>query len=335
MRYKILKQTLFGLALLVGLFILLMLTPRIWSALHPGKPPVGYFFLPPTYLAVYTGIESQADKPLSIPAHIETIRDVEYKQIHGKSLRMDFYHAKSSPQNLPLLVFIHGGAWSHGDGSEYLGYALYFANLGYATVTLTYRFVKDAPYPACVEDVTDAVQFLFEHGEQYRYDPDKIVLIGGSAGAHLAMLAAYGWKSSATKPATTDTLNHMPARHKIKAVAELYGPVDFTTEYARNQSMVTRLIAHSYEETPQLYAEASPLSWVSKEAPPTLILHGTSDNLVPIGQAEQLKYKLDSLGVPSVYLPLPGWPHTTDLVKRVSDYFKVAMGDFFEKYVSN
>jgi len=330
--YEILKKSLIGLALLVVLFVLLMLTPRFWSALNPGKPPVGYFFLPPTYLAVYTGIESQADRSLTIPGNIETTSEVEYKNIQGKSLRMDFYHARNSSRRLPLLVFIHGGAWSHGDRSEYLGYALHFANLGYATATLTYRFVKDAPYPACVEDVTDAVRFIFENSEKYHYDPDRVALIGGSAGAHLAMLAAYGWKSSVVK---SDSSKNVSNNHQIKALVELYGPVDFTTEYARNQSMVTRLMAHSYAENPQLYTEASPLSWVSKEAPPTLILHGTSDSLVPISQAEQLKHKLDSLGVPNVYLPLPGWPHTTDLVKRVNDYFKVAMGDFFSKYVSN
>jgi len=332
---QILKKFLIVLALFVGLFVLLMLTPRCWSALNPGKPPMGYYFLPPTYLAVYAGIESQAVKPGEIPENIESTRDVEYKNIQGKSLQMDFYHAKNSPGALPLLVFIHGGAWSHGERSEYLGYALHFAALGYATATLTYRFVKDAPYPACAEDVTDAVQFLFNHGVQYRYHPDKIVLIGGSAGAHLAMLAAYGWKNPAAKTDTTVSLENNVASHKIKALVELYGPVDFTTTYARDQSMVVRLMAHPYAEIPQLYAEASPLFWVSQAAPPTLILHGTSDSLVPISQAEQLKHKLDSLGVPNVYLPLPGWPHTTDLVKRVNDYFKVAMGDFFEKQVSN
>lgn len=319
-----------GLGLLIALLVVLMLTPIIWSALNPKKPPMGYYFIPPIYLAVYTGIESQAEKPTQIPNNVEAIRNIEYKNLPGKSLQMDFYHAKNSVSKSPLLVFIHGGAWSHGDRSEYLGYALHFAALGYATATLTYRVVKDAPYPACVQDVTDAVQFIFENSEKYRYDPDRVALIGGSAGAHLAMLAAYGWKSPVPKP---DTSAIAPNKHKIKALVEMYGPVDFTTVYARNQSMVTRMIAHSYEESPKLYAEASPITWVSKNSPPTLILHGTSDALVPVSQAELLKHKLDSLGIQNVYRPLPGWPHTMDLVKRVQDYSKVTMNDFFEKYV--
>jgi acetyl esterase/lipase len=123
--------------------------------------------------------------------------------------------------------------------------------------------------------------------------------------------------------------------HKIKAVVDMYGPVDLTTAYAREHSMVTRLMACSYKESPQMFAEASPLTWVSKDAPPTLILHGTRDMLVPVSQAGLLKQKLDSLGIPNVYRPLPGWPHTTDLVRRVNDYFKVTMRDFFEKHVLN
>jgi acetyl esterase/lipase len=329
---KAVKKIVPGLILLVASSVILMLTPRIWSALNPGKPPTGYFFLPPTYLAVYAGIESQAEKSPQIPENLEVMKDIEYKSVGGKSLLMDFYHLRNSPPDRPLLVFIHGGGWSHGDRSEYLGYALYFAGLGYATATVTYRVVKDAPYPACAEDIRDAVSFLFMNSDKYRFDPDRVALIGGSAGAHLAMLAAYGWKGH---QAATDSAAVVLKSHKIKAVVDMYGPVDLTTAYAREHSMVTRLMACSYKESPQMFAEASPLTWVSKDAPPTLILHGTRDMLVPVSQAGLLKQKLDSLGIPNVYRPLPGWPHTTDLVRRVNDYFKVTMRDFFEKHVLN
>lgn len=67
--------------------------------------------------------------------------------------------------------------------------------------------------------------------------------------------------------------------------------------------------------------------------PPTLVLHGTADELVPISQAKSLKDKLDSLGVPCVYRPVPGWPHTMDLIQRVNDYFKATLNEFFERYV--
>ena len=144
------------------------------------------------------------------------------------------------------------------------------------------------------------------------------------------MLAAYGWKKQVTP---SNNITPVVEKHKIKAVVEIYGPTDFTTEYARNHPTITGFMAHSYQEAPQLYVEASPITYVTKDSPTTLILHGTRDMLVPISQAELLKHKMDSLGVVNVYCPVPGWPHTMDIVQRVNNYTKKVMGDFFEKYV--
>jgi acetyl esterase/lipase len=325
------KKILLALMILVVLAVSLLLTPFFISKIFPENPPVGYYFIPPTILAVYLGIESQAEKNPAIPAGLEVSRDIEYLNIGGKSLQMDLYRDKMAPGPAPLLLFIHGGGWNHGNRNEYLGYAIHFAEMGYVTATVTYRFASEAPYPACVEDVTEAVRFVFQNGEKYHYDPDRVVLIGGSAGAHLAMLAAYGWHRAGEAP---DSGRVSPGNRKIRAVVDLYGPTDLTASYARENYMVERLMARKFREAPALYAEASPIAFVDKNAPPTLILHGTGDNLVPVVQAELLKHKLDSLKIPNVYRPLPGWPHTMDLVKRVNDYCEVAMQDFFERFVN-
>jgi acetyl esterase/lipase len=331
MRWLIyLKKILLGLLILIFLVFACLLTPVVISKLYPQRLPVGYYFIPPTILAVYLGIESQPEKNPPVPEGVEALMDVEYKNIGGKSLKMDIYRGSHTGGPAPLLLFIHGGGWNHGSRNEYLGYALHFARMGYVTATVTYRFASDAPYPACVEDVTDAVRFIFQNGGKYHYDPDRVAVIGGSAGAHLAMLVGYGWHKQDN---LQDLATYTPLGKRIKAVVDLYGPTDLTASYARENYMVERLFAHKYKETPGLYAEASPISFVSKNSPPTLILHGTSDSLVPIGQAELLKRKLDSLGIPNVYRPLPGWPHTMDLVKRVNDYCEVAMQDFFDEYV--
>lgn len=325
-----LKKVLRFFLITIFLASALLFTPVFISKLYPKKLPVGYYFIPPTILAVYLGIESQTDKHPPIPDGVEVSRDVEYKNIQGKSLKMDFYRGSHPGSPAPLLLFVHGGGWNHGTRNEYLGYALHFAGMGYVTATVSYRFASDAPYPACIEDVTDAVRFIFQNGDKYHYDPDKVAIIGGSAGAHLALLAAYGWhKSGIAKDSVMDS----PGKRKIKAVVDLYGPTDLTASYARENYMVERLIAHKYSENPGLYSEASPIVYAGKDAPPTLILHGTSDSLVPVRQAELLKQKLDSLKIPNIYRPLPGWPHTMDLVKRVNDYCEVAMEDFFDNFV--
>jgi acetyl esterase/lipase len=327
---KILKKTLFGFLTLVLVFVVLMLVPRAWSSMNPKKAPLGYYFYVPTVLAVYSGLESLINKTPAIPENVEAIKNIEYKNINGRSLQLDIYQPKGMMKPAALLVFIHGGGWRGGDRADYLVYLTHFASLGYVTATVSYRFVKEALYPACVEDIRDAVQFLYQNGEKYNYDPDRICLIGGSAGSHLAMLAAYGWKK---KESAAESDSESPNKHNIKAVVEIYGPTDFTTVYARNHPTITGFLARSYQDAPQLYVEASPITYVTKNSPPTLILQGTSDMLVPLSQAELLKHKLDSLGVPNVYRPVPGWPHTMDMVQRVNDYVKVTMADFFEKYV--
>lgn len=330
MKRKILKRILLGLLIIFVFFCLLMVTPRIWSILNPESPPVGYYFVACDYLAIGVGLEEMINKNPDVPRDIEEIKNIEYKNVGGKSLQLDLYKPKDLKKPAPLLVFIHGGAWKSGKRSDYLVYLLAFARKGYVTATVSYRLLKDSPYPACAEDIKDAVSWFYRNGEIYGYDPDRIALIGGSAGAHLALLTAYGWK----KPGENNDSTKSPGnKHRIKAVVDIYGPVDLTTEYARIHPLVTSFIAHSYNEAPELYREASPIKYLSKNNPPTLILHGTSDELVPISQSDMLKARLDDLGVPCVYDQVPLWPHGMDYVKRVNVFSQIKMNDFFEKYL--
>jgi acetyl esterase/lipase len=331
MKSRILKRFLKGLLLIVAVFILLMVTPRLWSVIYPVKPPVGYHLEVLDYLAVAVGLEKTINMTPAIPEDIQEIKNIEYKNIDGKSLQLDMYIPKNIKKPSPLLVFIHGGGWRSGQRSDYLVYLVAFAQKGYITATVSYRLLKDGPYPACVEDITDAVQWFYKHGEEYGYNPDRIGLVGGSAGAHLALMAAYECKKTGV---TNDSTFISANRHRIKAVVDIYGPIDLTTEYARNQPLVTSFIAHSYAEAPELYMEASPIRYLDKDDPPTMILHGTSDNLVPISQSDLFKAKLDSLGVPNTYYRVPLWPHAMDVAQRVNTFSQLKMNDFFEKYLN-
>ncbi|HSL87001.1 MAG TPA: alpha/beta hydrolase, partial [Bacteroidales bacterium] len=167
------------------LCILLILTPQIISVLKPGAPPVGYHFEFPVYLAIWSGLEKLGNLTPDIPEEIDEIKDIEYKYVDGKSLQLDIYKPKDLTTPSPLLVFIHGGSWKGGKRSDYLVYLVAFAEKGFVTATVSYRLLGDGPYPACVEDISDAVRWLYSNGEKYGYDPDRIALIGGSAGAHL------------------------------------------------------------------------------------------------------------------------------------------------------
>lgn len=322
------KRFIYTLVVLLFVFCLLMVTPRICGWIFPEKPPIGYHFEMLDYLAVGVGLEDLIIQYPDVPENIEVIKDIEYKNVNGKSLQLDLYKPKNLKEPVPLLVFIHGGGWKSGKRSDYLVYLIAFARKGYMTATVSYRLLRDGPYPACVEDITDAVQWFFRNGDTFGYDPDRICLVGGSAGAHLAMLAAYGWGEERLRNASSRDTGH-----RIKAVVDIYGPADLTTPYAQTQPLVNNFIAHSWQERPDLYLDASPIRYVSPDDPPTLILHGTSDNLVPVSQSDSLQARLCKLSVPCVYYKVPLWPHAMDLAQRVNDFTQTKMNEFFEQYV--
>ena len=274
MAKRVFKRILKVFLIVLGLFIILMLTPRTIGWLFPEKAPIAYHFELLDYLAIGVGLEKMADLEPEIPATIEEIKNIEYKNVGGKSLQFDIYKPKELKEPSPLLVFIHGGAWRHGQRSDYLVYLVDFAEKGYMTATVSYRL--DTIYPGCAEDIADAVDWIFKNGGAYGVDTSRIALIGGSAGGHLSLLGGYNW------------INHRPQQdsipvpfHKLKAVVDIYGPVDFTTPYAQSHPLITRFIGYPYSEKPELYWDASPAKYLHKDLPATLIFQGTSDKLVP------------------------------------------------------
>jgi len=321
----ILKRTLKGLLIILAIFILLMLTPRLIGFLFHEKAPIGYHFEALDYLAIGTGLEKMINREPEMPGNIEAIKDIEYKNVNGKSLQLDFYKPKNAGEKLPLLVYIHGGGWRSGKRQDYLVYLLAYAKKGYMTATVSYRLMKDSIYPACLEDVTDAMDFIFKNGDTLGYDTTRVAVIGGSAGGHLSLIAGYGWENSGT-------CNKIP-KHRVKAVVDIYGPVDLTTPYASSHPLVTSFIGYSYQEKPELYWEASPAKYLNSKLPPTLVFQGTSDNLVPASQSDTLKARLDRLGVPCVYYRLPLWPHAMDVAVRPNVYMQKKMDEFFEEYL--
>lgn len=322
------KKALKSSLILLVLFVLLMLTPRFIGFLFSNKAPIGYHFNALTYLAIGTGLEKLIDLKPAVPGNVEEIKNIEYKNVGGKSLQLDFYRPANTDEILPLLVFVHGGGWKGGQRSDYLPYLISYAQKGYMTATVSYRLKRDSVYPAAVEDVNDAVKWLFKNGEKYKYDANRIALIGGSAGAHLVLLAAYDW-DRVNRPAIG---SDSPYR-KIKAVVDIYGPTDLTVPYARKQPLATGFIGHSYADRLDLYAAASPIRYADETAPRTLIFHGTSDDLVPVTQSDLLKAKLNSLGVECEYYRLPLWPHTMDIGLRVNRFTQKKMDAFFKKHL--
>ena len=309
-------------AIISSVLLLLMLLMACSQEANEGKDapkaPRGFRSEGILKAAIAIRAVKLVDTEPAVPDDIEAKTDIVYKEVDSISLQLDIYRQKQMKEAAPVLIFIHGGGWSKGKRADYLGYLLDFAHKGYVTVTVSYRLSGVAHFPAAVEDVQHAVQWVREHSSEHMINPEKIALVGGSAGGHLAMMAGYG--------------DHIPGG-KVQALVNIYGPTDLSTEYARNRGECLKFLGKSYQENPGLYAAASPRNYISGDDPPTLIFHGTIDSLVPVSQSDSLQHWLDRAGVPNEYHRLKGWPHTMDLSTKVNNYCQHYMDAFFRRYL--
>ncbi len=293
----------------------------------PPKPPHGYPNETLLKAAYALGMLKLIDTRPEVPANLMVHKNIVYKKVDTLALGLDIYEKKGLSGSVPALIFIHGGGWSKGKRSDYLPYLIDFAEKGYVTVTVSYRLSGAAHFPAAVEDVKCAVRWVRAHASQYGIDPDRIALIGGSAGGHLALMAGYSDDNRFAGEC------HDTVTARVQAVVDLYGPVDLTTEYARNRRESIGFTGHSWQEAPGLYKAASPRFYITPDDPPTLIFHGTIDNLVPVSQSDSLHKWLDRVGVPNEYHRLKGWPHTLDIARKTNEYCQYYMSRFFMKYL--
>lgn len=293
------------------------------------QPPPGYWNETTMKLAYGLGTLQLIDRDPVVPDDILAEENITYKNADTVSLALDIYRKKDDSGNLkPAMIFIHGGAWKSGKRSDYLPYLIDYARKGYVTITVSYRLSRVAKFPAAVQDVNCAVKWVKAHAETYGIDPDRLVLIGGSAGGHLSMMVGYGGDDPLFGGDCA-----FDEDNSVKAIVNLYGPTDLTTDEAKNRSEPISFLGARYEEKPDVYKQASPRFYITSEAPPTLIFHGTIDSVVPVSQSDSLSVWLEEAGVPFRYYRLKGWPHTMDLAVKVNEYCQYYIDAFLKEYL--
>lgn len=294
-------------------------------------PPKGYANMTLLKAAYFLHLLKLADKKPAVPSEIIEYKNITYKQTTSRPLKLDIYRLKTLPRPAPVLVFIHGGGWKKGDKSDYLRYLVDFAKKGYVTATISYRFSQEAPFPAAVKDVKCAIRWIKAHAQDYFIDPKRIAVIGGSAGGHLAMMIGYSSDAREFEdecPGIDSTITS-----RVQAVVNLYGPSNLATDAALVRPSVINFIGKPADKAFEEYVKASPVTYLSIDDPPTLIFHGTIDELVPVEQSDSLKAALDRIGVVAEYHKLKGWPHTMDLALKVNQYCQYFMNEFLKKYL--
>ncbi|MDQ2730748.1 MAG: alpha/beta hydrolase, partial [Armatimonadota bacterium] len=255
--------------------------------------------------AALGGIRGGIALPLS-RTEPQVTNDLEYGRADGESLRLDLYVPAHDlfPTVHPALIFVHGGGWSGGDKGEYTDKAQEMAGRGYVTMTVNYRLVPKHRYPAAVQDVQAAVRWARSHAAEYSIDPARIGAIGASAGGHLvSMLGVKEMPDEAGK------LDKFSAR--VACVVDYYGREDLNLEPTGTGFFDYRqgFIGKTKAEAPQLYTEASPITYVDKRSAPFLILQGARDTQVQPIQSQILLAALDKAGVEASLLLLAGAGH--------------------------
>jgi acetyl esterase/lipase len=235
-------------------------------------------------------------------------RDVALASPDGEPLTVDVYRpSRMSSRLFPVIVQIYGGGWQRGEPSDDSRFSEYFASRGYAVFAIDYRHAPRWQWPTQLEDVRTALAWVAAHATDYGADPKRAVYVGRSAGAQLALMAAY-------------TTSELPAL----AVIDFYGPTNLTEGWRMPPSpdpLPVRPTLEAYlggtpDELPGQYQDASPVTHVTPAVPPTLLLYGARDHIVEARFGRELHERLREAGVTSVLLELPWAEHGFDLAPR-------------------
>jgi acetyl esterase/lipase len=255
------------------------------------------------WLVIASPLLAQDRKP---EVRVET--DLTFGKGGDKELKLDLAMPKEGEGPFPAVLCIHGGAWRAGSRQDLAKIAEMTAARGYVAVTVDYRLAPDARFPAQIEDCKAAVRWLRAEAKKYKIDPDRIGVVGFSAGAHLACLLGATSKEDGLEGAG----GNAEQSSKVQAVVSYFGPTDFTTrtwddELERN--LLVPFVGASFAEKPELYRKVSPIVYVRKDAPPFLFFHGTEDKLVAVRQSEVMVEKLKAVNVPAELIKFEGEGH--------------------------
>jgi acetyl esterase/lipase len=246
---------------------------------------------------------------------------------------LDIYLPPNAHGKLPLVILIHGGGWLSNDKYADMGYmkktiAEIISN-GFALASIDYRFSTQAVFPAQIQDCNRAISFLYDNADKYGFDINRFAVMGFSAGGHLASLVGLSKNNNISA-------FFMPSASRsfsFKAVVDFYGPAELILFPGRNdeKSPEAILIGAAPLSRPDLAKAASPVTYVDKNDPPFLIIHGEKDELVSPDQSRLLSSWLKVAGVENELVLLKDAPHfgvmfdSDEIRKKVIDFLRIKL----------
>jgi acetyl esterase/lipase len=247
------------------------------------------------------------------------IPNVVYSVASNYECKLDVYARRVQTGPVPTVVVIHGGGWVGGTKEGEVPNFLPYLQMGFAVVNVEYRMARVALAPAAVEDCRVALRWVFRNAQKYGFDPDRIVVTGGSAGGHLALMTGMLDTTAGFDYPKEWDQNNPPM--KVAAIINWFGITDVKEILSGpdKQNYAASWIGSS-PDPEKLADRVSPLTYVRKGLPPILTIHGDNDQLVPYTHAVRLNNALEKAGVQHKFITIPGGHHggfTPDQMKMI------------------
>lgn len=313
-------------------------------------PPLELQALTQVHAETLVPISSSAEpQPVPVPEGVELYEDVLIGNAGTRPIYTSIAVPKTTPHApMPVMVYIHGGGWNHGDRKQALAsICSYVTKRGYIGVSLDYRLTPEAPFPAQIQDVKLAIRYLRAHAAEYHLDPSRIGVWGTSSGGHLASLLGTTAQITSGETITLDTghVVNVPDlsgnggwqqySDQVQAVVDMYGPADFTTNFANSYKSVKALLGgNNAFSVPDQARLAMPGTYASPDDPPFFIRHGDADATIPYTDSVTFSNQLKDAGVKVVdvkIVPKQGHGFTGEAAEQAS----AEAWAFLNQYVKN
>lgn len=264
-----------------------------------------------------------------MPGQVQIQDDVVFGTGGGRDLKCDVFLPPDDNDKRTGILLIHGGAWMQGDKSQLRGYGIQLARYGFLAVCSEYRLSTEAPWPAQIHDCKAALRWMRGNAASLGLDPDKIAVSGNSAGAHLSLMVA----ASPNEPDFEGDGGNAGVDTSVATVIAVYPPTRL--KVSGTAEAATDLLFGGSNVSDDVQKKASPITWSRADFPPTMLIHGNQDRVVPVSETLKMYEALQGDGAKVEMHIYEGAPHAFDSVPEFGSQLTDMMALFVDRQINS